>query len=110
MRNRLQPHREDPYQVPCWKVFEPDSSSGCRIVSLGFSVRAEIAHRNQCWLPWYKVLGQIPLPITSTVGALRSNFRVDHVWHTSNLWADATGTHGANDTAPPGPILVGLHA
>jgi hypothetical protein len=47
-----------PASVPCCQVFEPLGSSGCSLVSLGFSVLAEHAHQNQRELPFMSMLGQ----------------------------------------------------
>jgi len=42
---------ETPTRVPCWQVFEPVWIRGPLMASLGFSVRAEIAHRSQRRFP-----------------------------------------------------------
>ena len=44
--------------MPCWQIFEPRAQRGGHVESLGFSVRAEPAHRNQGQLPSNEVLGQ----------------------------------------------------
>ncbi len=48
----------NPLHVSCWQVFEPRAQRGRHMESLGFSVLAEPAHRNQGRLPCYEVLGQ----------------------------------------------------
>ena len=40
-----------PTIVPCWQAFEPKVQSGRLVASLGFSERAEHAHRNQGRFP-----------------------------------------------------------
>ena len=49
---------EPPATMPCCQVFEPLIQSGYLLISLGFSVRAEHAHRKQGRLPSNKMLGQ----------------------------------------------------
>ena len=44
--------------MPCCQVFEPLVQSGHLLISLGFSERAEHAHRKQGRLPVNKMLGQ----------------------------------------------------
>ncbi len=44
--------------MPCCQAFDPVKKVGAGVVSLGFSVRAELAHQNQGKPPLYLVLRQ----------------------------------------------------
>ncbi len=57
-----------PCTVPCWQIFEPAVQRGSHMESLGFSVQAEHAHRNQGQLPSPRCWDKVFLPITNTAG------------------------------------------